>query len=264
MGFPNETIKRDQKFFLKDGITEIDVGESVAMSKSKKNVIDPDEIQKKYGTDALRWFILSDSPPEKDIQWSSDGIQGSFRFIQRLWRTMFKVMDYQNLEKSKDNLNYEMNLFIKDITKSIEDFYINVAIAKFYSCLNFLNEIIDHKKINSEELNIYFKKYIVMISVFIPFVSNEIWENITKKQDLDQQTWPTFKVGVKKSEIINIVIQVNGKKRAILNTFENESEENIFNKSLELKNIASNVNKNMIKKKIYIKNKILNIVTHDA
>ena len=262
--FPNQIQKKDNQFFLKDDLTKVIMGDSVAMSKSKKNVIDPGEIQKIYGTDALRWFILSDSPPEKDIQWSTDGIQGSFKFIQRLWKTTFKVLNYSNLSMSNNDDIYKINTLIKEIRQSIDGFHMNVAIAKFYSYLNLLNETIDQKKIKSVDLYDLFKKFIIMISIFIPFISNEIWEKITGNQDLDKQDWPTFNFEKKKTEKINIVVQINGKKRAILTVIENESEEIIFAKSLELKNITNNLGKNMIKKKIYVKNKILNIVTHDA
>ena len=113
-----------------------------------------------------------------------------------------------------------------------------------------------------EIINIY-KKYLIIISAFIPYVSNECWENLTGKKDLALQEWPRVDESFLHKENFDIVIQINGKKRAIINATKNESEENIFSKSLAIKNIQAILGEKNIAKKIFIKNKLLNIVTNN-
>jgi len=258
---PQELKKRDNKFFLFNG-EEVIKGDSQAMSKSKKNVVNPDEIIKIYGADATRWFILSDSPPDRDIQWSDEGINGAFKYIQKIWRTTTEISDYKNQKISEIGTLKEFNKLIYEITNLIEKLQINVAIAKLYSFLNLINESMLTKKINSDDIKEIFIKYLVIISAFTPHIAHECYSNITGKVDLYNQMWPKFD-----SELLRdnkkfiIVVQINGKKRALIEADANDSEENIFDKSLKIKNIQTILSSKKIRNKIFVKNKILNIVT---
>jgi len=262
--FPKDVIEKNNSFFLKNN-EEIVKGDSQAMSKSKKNIIDPDDIIKLYGSDAVRWFILSDSPPDRDIQWSDSGIQGAFKYIQKIWSTYEKIIIYENKNKNKINnkLIKSINLLIKEITDCIEKFHINVAVAKLYVFLNYINEEIEKQTLDKEEIKEVYKKYLIIISAFIPYVANECWEKITGKQDINLQEWTKIDESLLHKENFDIVIQVNGKKRAIINATNNESEESILSKSLAIKNIQVILDNKIIEKKIFIKNKLLNIVTND-
>jgi leucyl-tRNA synthetase len=261
--FPKDVIEKENSYFLKNN-EKVFKGDSQAMSKSKKNIIDPDDIIKIYGADAVRWFILSDSPPDRDIQWSDNGIQGSFKYIQKIWRTYEKIKIYKKeQEKSDNNFLLTTNVLIKEITECIEKFHINVAVAKLYIFLNKINEEIDKKLLSNEEIENSYKKYLIIISIFIPFISNECWEKLTGQNDLSSQHWTEIKVLDAKKDSYDVVIQINGKKRAIINATNNESEENILTKSLAIKNIKVILEQKTIIKKIFIKNKLLNIVTDD-
>ena len=261
--FPKEVLQEQDNFFLKNG-EKIIKGESQAMSKSKKNIVDPDDIINIYGSDAVRWFILSDSPPDRDIQWSDHGIQGAFKYIQKIWRTSEKISSYKEEKDIKNNkYNEKTDSLIKEITQCIEKFHINVAIAKLYVFLSLINEAIDSKDINSDEIKNIFKNYLIITSVFIPYISNECWNKISENNNLSSQNWPIIKENLKTTDTCDIVIQVNGKKRAIINVVNNESEENILSKSLAIKNIQVILNQKIIKNKIFVKNKLLNIVTHE-
>ena len=262
--FPKDIIEKNNSFFLKNN-EEVVKGDSQAMSKSKKNIIDPDDIIKLYGSDAVRWFILSDSPPDRDIQWSDNGIQGAFKYIQKIWSTYEKIKIYENKNEKKINntLTKDTNLLIKEITDCIEKFHINVAVAKLYVFLNNINEEIEKQTIGKEEIIVAYKKYLIIISAFIPYIANECWEKITGKQDINLQEWPQIDDSLLRKENYDIVIQINGKKRAIINATNNESEENILSKSLAIKNIQVILDKKIIEKKIFIKNKLLNIVTNN-
>ena len=261
--FPKDVIEKDNFFSLKNN-EEVIKGDSQAMSKSKKNIIDPDDIIKIYGSDAVRWFILSDSPPDRDIQWSDNGIQGAFKYIQKIWRTYEKLNMYKK-EKEEDNntLLKKSDILIKEITDCIEKFHINVAVAKLYVFLNNINEEIEKQTLNKEDIVNVYKKYLIIISAFIPYIANECWEKITEKQDMNLQSWPKIDESFLHKKNFDIVIQINGKKRAIINATNNESEESIFSKSLAIKNIQVILDKQIVEKKIFIKNKLLNIVTND-
>jgi len=261
--FPKEVLQEKDKLFLENG-EKVIKGESQAMSKSKKNIVDPDDIINVYGSDAVRWFILSDSPPDRDIQWIDHGIQGAFKYIQKIWRTSEKISSYKEEKDIKNNkYNERSNALIKDITQCIEKFHINVAIAKLYVFLSLINEAIDSKDVNSDEIKNIFKDYLIIASVFIPYISNECWNKIAGNNNLSSQNWPVIKDNLKTKDTCDIVIQVNGKKRAIINVVNNESEENILSKSLAIKNIQVILDQKIIKNKIFVKNKLLNIVTHE-
>jgi len=232
------------------------------MSKSKKNVINPDEVINIYGADAIRWFILSDSPPDRDIQWSDEGIGGAFKYIQKIWRINLEIINYNSQTKSNLETLKEFNKLIHEITNLIEKFQMNVAIAKLYSFLNLINEALQNKEINSNDMKNVFIKYLIIISAFIPFIAHECYSTITGKDDLYSQMWPKFDNELLKdnSKFI-IVVQINGKKRALIEADANDNEENILNKSLKIKNIETILSSKKIKNKIYVKNKIFNIVT---
>jgi len=261
--FPKEVLEKNGSYFL-DNNEVVLKGDSQAMSKSKKNIVDPDDIIKIYGADAVRWFILSDSPPDRDIQWSDSGIQGAFKYIQKIWRVCEKIRIYKR-EKEETNSNFliKTNILIKEITECIEKFHINVGVAKLYIFLNNINEEVDKKTLNEIDIINAYKKYLIIVSAFIPYVANECWEKITKQNNLSSQEWPKIENTTIKKDQFDVVIQINGKKRAIINAINDESEENIFSKSLAIKNIKVILEKKNIIKKIFIKNKLLNIVTND-
>ena len=261
--FPKDVIEKNGSYFL-DNKEKVLKGDSQAMSKSKKNIVDPDDIINIYGADAVRWFILSDSPPDRDIQWSDSGIQGAFKYIQKIWRVCERIQIYEKEKEENDN-NFliKTNILIKEITECIEKFHINVAVAKLYVFLNNLNEEIDKKTLNKNLIVESYKKYLIIISAFIPYIANECWEVITKNNSLTSEEWPKIKNNLIQKDHFDVVIQINGKKRAIINAINNENEESIFSKSLAIKNIKVILEEKNIVKKIFIKNKLLNIVTDD-
>ena len=261
--FPKDVKFEGGKYFL-DNKLKVLKSDSQAMSKSKKNIVDPDDIIKIYGSDAVRWFILSDSPPDRDIQWSDSGIQGAFKYVQKIFRTCEKISNYQKTNENFDkNFLVKVDILVKEISEHIEKFQMNVAVAKLYTFLNLINDEIEKLGVDKNNLIDVFKKYLIIISAFIPYIANECWEKITKKTDLAIQEWPKFDNESLKKDEFNVVVQINGKKRAIINAIHNETEESIFSKSLAIKNIKVILEKTTITKKIFVKNKLLNIVTNE-
>jgi len=261
--FPKDVKFEDGKYFL-DNKLKVLKGDSQAMSKSKKNIVDPDDIIKIYGSDAVRWFILSDSPPDRDIQWSDSGIQGAYKYIQKIFRTCEKISNYKRTNESFDkNFSIKVDILVKEISEYIEKFQMNVAVAKLYTFLNLINDEVEKLGVDKNSLIDVSKKYLIIISAFIPYIANECWEKITKKTDLATQEWPKFDNESLKKDEFNVVVQINGKKRAIINAIHNETEDSIFSKSLAIKNIKVILEKTTITKKIFVKNKLLNIVTNE-
>ena len=139
----------------------------------------------------------------------------------------------------------------------------NVAVAKLYTFLNLINDEVEKLEIDKNSITEVFKKYLIIISAFIPYIANECWEIITKRNDLTSEEWPKIQNHLIQKDHFDIVIQINGKKRAIINAINNENEESVFSKSLAIKNIKVILEEKNIIKKIFIKNKLLNIVTND-
>ena len=175
---PDELITIDGKKFLKDTEEPVKVGPSESMSKSKKNTIDPEKIIKDYGADSVRLFILSDSPPEKDVQWSDEGINSSYKFIQKLWvlnQKIIEEIEANHPSNPNNDLEKITNKFIKEITHNIENFSYNKIIANFHETYSALNKVILNK-IEKEKLIENYKKILIAISpVFLTFLMN-VWK----------------------------------------------------------------------------------------
>ena len=262
--YPEDVIEENNQAIEKLTKKKVIIGPSESMSKSKKNVIDPQSVIEMYGADAVRWFVLSDSPPERDIQWSDEGISGSYKFIQKIWNISEKINSIQEnnslTNEIKNDLDKFINKLIKEVTYNIDHFHFNVAVAKFYEFINSLSRILSENENNKEYYQNIFKQFLILIYPFLPHLASECWEKITQQQNLHMQSWPTFDESLLKVEEINLVIQINGKKRAILQVKPDVEEKTLFNMSLDLDNVKKFVENKKIVKKIYVKNKLINFV----
>ena len=257
---PNEVEKIDGKFVKKNNHNElVEVGASESMSKSKKNVIDPEFIIENYGADSVRLFILSDSPPEKDVQWSEQGMLSSYKFVQKLW-TLHSEIKNKILNEKKTNIDKDLDRFtnqiIAKITNNLEKFNYNVIIANMYEAYNYLINYIK-KNTNIKNLEINYNKLLVCFLPVLPHFASECLDDVGK---LGNISWPDYDNELLKSEEINFVVQINGKKRSILkvkkDTDESEVLKAIKSDSLTKKHLK---NRNM-KKIIFVKNRLINIL----
>jgi len=262
--YPEDVIEENNQVIEKLTKKKVIIGPSESMSKSKKNVIDPQSVIDMYGADAVRWFVLSDSPPERDIQWSDEGISGSYKFIQKIWNISEKITSIQKknslTNEIKNNLNKLINKLIKEVTYNIDHFHFNVAVAKFYEFINNLSKILSENESNKEYYQNIFKQFLILIYPFLPHLASECWERVTQQQNLHMQKWPTVNESLLKVEEINLVIQINGKKRAILKVKPDLKQELLFEMSLNLDNVKELIKNKTIVKKIYVKNKLINLV----
>ena len=260
---PDEIFSDDGKnFYLKDNKSnKIKIGPSESMSKSKKNTVDPEDTIKNFGADAVRFFIMSDSPPEKDVQWSDQGIEAAYKFIQKLWSLHNKILKKINEQNSFDknnneSLNKATNILISKITDNLENFRYNVIIANFYEMFNFMNKEIQ-KPISKKTLLENYSKILKLLMPFIPHFSSQCLDEI--KYD-DNYTWPSVQKEYLKQEKINLVIQINGKKKELLNIdidLDQEKVEQLLISNEKIKKILEN---KKIMKKIYVPNKIFNFI----
>ena len=258
---PDEIISKEGKKYLKKNpSTTVIVGPSESMSKSKKNTVDPENIINNYGADSVRLFILSDSPPEKDVQWSEEGIIASYKFIQKLWSLNEKIKEEINKNHPKDSgidLTKFTNKFIKKITDNLDNFHYNIIVANLHEMYSFLNKEIT-KGYQKKTIVENYKKILITIMPILPHLSNECFEYI--KEDNDTISWPKFDGKLIKDDFSTIVVQINGKKRGLISVKLDESEEKIINLIYEDKNIMKYLSDKKIKKNIYIKNKLINII----
>jgi len=261
---PEEIEIRDKIYYKKnDPNSKVLVGPSESMSKSKKNVIDPENIINNYGADSVRLFILSDSPPEKDVQWSEQGMISSYKFIQKLWVLHSKIknnLTNKNEEKLEDlDLNKFTNQLIHKITDNLENFSYNVIIANMYETYNFLIKHIE-KKINSKDLSENYKKILTIFSPVIPHFTSECMLDLGFNEKLN---WPKVNNNYLKSENTDYVIQINGKKRTIINAEKDLEEEKILNIAKNEKLLDKYLNNKSIKKVIFVKNRLINILVNE-
>ena len=259
---PDEVEKKGERYFNKANGEEIKVGPSESMSKSKKNVIDPEFIINNYGADSVRLFILSDSPPEKDVQWSEQGMISSYKFIQKLWTLHNEIKLKINDEKKEifdEELQEFTNLTIAKITNNLEKFNYNVIIANMYETYNFF---VNYLKKNNHLKNLE-ENYIKILTCFspiIPHFSSECLEDLNYNDNL---SWPKYNNALLDKEKINVVIQINGRKRSLININRGISEKDLLKLVKEDKNCEKYLSKKEIKKIVYVENRLMNILINE-
>ena len=256
---PEEIFSEDGKNFYKklDQNEKVTIGPSESMSKSKKNTIDPEKIIKEYGADATRLFILSDSPPEKDVQWSDSGIAAAYKFVQKFWLLHNKIISN---DKRFTVFNKELeeftNQIISQINLNLEKFRYNVLIANFHEIYNFLNKALSKEDWGNNFIDNYLKILKVMTPV-IPHFTNECIGNLISEKELE---WPKIDKKYLNIEKYTIVVQINGKKRGLIETEQQLDQIELLK---DIKN-KTDINKFFIEKEIskviFIKNKLINII----
>ncbi len=240
--------------------SEVIVGPSESMSKSKKNVIDPESMIKSYGADAVRWFILSDSPPEKDIQWSNQGVNAAYKFLQKIYN-LCCIINERSGEKNNLNKDFDlkMNSYVNKITKSINDFNLNVVVANVYEIYNLFNDHLN-KEISSQCLKI---NLINLMKILIPFTPHMAYECLEMLGVKEVKNWPKINTKLILKEKIKMAIQINGKTRDVI-----EIEKGINQISVEklCKNnfkIKDKILNKSILKVIFVKDRIINFIINN-
>jgi leucyl-tRNA synthetase len=274
---------RQHGFLLPDEVKEgncvhcgkpVTIGKTEKMSKSLKNVVDPDYLIKKYGADTARMFCLFAAPPERDLEWSDQGVDGSFRFLGRVWRI---VMDYlediaeiepfnnaTELQGDLKNLNKKIHQTIKRVTRDIEGrFHFNTAISAVMELVNTLYQTPRPEKGDGTALSVIKKaieSVIILLFPIVPHITEELWEIIGGKEKLSDISWPSYDEEIASEEEITIVLQVNGKVRSRIEVSADESDDTIKDIARNDERIQKFIGNKAILKEIYVPKKLVNIV----
>lgn len=247
---------------------EVVVGRSEKMSKSKKNVVDPDEIIEAYGSDSVRLFVVSDTPPDKDFDWTSDGLDGCWRFINRVWR-LYSYCSHNGIKvgpldltrfsnHNASQLIRKFNVSVKNITDALDNNSFNKAVAYIRDVVNVLYDQIND--INKDEFGIVLGNLAIVMSPFMPCLAEEVWKVIHGNGLACLQVWPQYSKDLLVSKVITLPVQINGKLRANIEVPSEADEETIFSCALKHDKIAQFIGNNKIKKSIYVNGKIVNFV----
>jgi len=264
---PKEVDLTDENnyFAIKNPKMKVSVGPSESMSKSKKNTVDPEEMIKNYGADAVRFFILSDSPPEKDVQWSEQGMLAAYKFIQKFWLLHQDIKEKIfakkiTLNSKKNSIEEELEEFtnelIDKVTKNLESFQYNVLIANYHEIYNRLSKI-KVNEISSKILLDNYLKILTILSPVAPHFSSECIDELKMKIEPD---WPTVDKNAIQKKVSNIVIQINGKKRGIITCDINTDESKILEIIKSQKQYEIYIKDKTIKKTIYVKDRLINLI----
>ena len=267
--YPDDVDRTKKQFFQISTGQKVYEGQIESMSKSKKNVIDPQSIIQSFGADSARWFMLSDSPPEKDINWSESGINGAWKICQKIWNIVYNNKQFLVSETQSSKLGYDGNSLgliklvhrsLDQITQSIEKFQMNVSIAKVFEIVNALSKFKVENKKDECAMNESLKILIRVIEPMVPHLAEECWAFVGSNKSICNQPWPQANKAYLVDDNATVVIQINGKRRGEvimpLGALENE----VFEKIENIKNIKDTLNDKVIVKSIYVPNKILNIV----
>ena len=260
---PDQIQKTKEGFTSKSDGSKVKVGPSEAMSKSKKNIVDPESMIKIYGADAVRWFILSDSPPDRDVQWSTEGVSAAHKFVQRIWNLNNKILDKKDEKSALDDEKKflsKFNDYLFKISDLIDNFHLNVAIAKIYEITNLLEDSLT-KKLSSKSLLESQIKFVKIMMPFAPHLSCECLSKLEGKNFYEKIQWPKGDKSLLKDQEITLVVQVNGKKRGLIVTKKDLSEKDALIEAKKIENIKKNLKDKKIVKNIFVKNKIINFIT---
>ena len=272
--FPEEVMEKGQSLTCKHCGSQVEIGRIEKMSKSKKNVVDPNALIEKYGADTLRLFCLFAAPPERDLDWSDRGVEGAYRFLKRVWRLVSEhVAHVQNVkpfdggeELAGDlrNLYRKIHQTIKRVTNDIEArFHFNTAISAVMELVNAIQAVKEgmlSTPQGASVLRLAIETVIVLLSPIVPHLAEELWEVLGNSGSVLEVTWPTYRKEAIAEDEILIVVQVNGKVRSRFNIAADADEEAIRVAALANDRIVARIGGRSVKKVIVVQKKLVNIV----
>jgi leucyl-tRNA synthetase len=261
---PDEIEKRDGKAFMRDTGREVRIGASEKMSKSKKNVIAPETIIAEYGADTIRWFMLSDTPPERDIEWTDAGAEGCWRYVQRVWRLCTEAQDLPapgtpvsaDDEVSK-SLRQATHKAIAAVTEHLEHLRFNSAVAQLYTLANAIGSA---DKANPSARREALEALVLLCAPMMPHLAEACWQALGYTQLVAETAWPKHDPALTASDSVTIAIQVNGKRRGEITVAKNADSKNVEAAALADEGVQRALEGKAPKKVIVVPNRIVNIV----
>lgn len=239
------------------------IKDGTKMSKSKGNVVDPKDIINSYGVDTLRLFILFAAPPEIDLEWSEKGIEGAWRFINRVWALNDSVLFYKETKTHTGDVDAEKNInkTIKAVTDDItKDFHFNTAIARMMEFTNHLSRVIERKECSKKTLEGVWLKFTRVMAPFAPHICEEMWRLAGKTNSVFSEKWPEPDTQYLVDKNSVIAIQINGKVRGRITAPVNSTEKEVIKLAEEEPSISRWLQDKTIIKHIYVQDKVLNLI----
>jgi leucyl-tRNA synthetase len=261
---PEEIEKRDGKAFLKGSDVEVSVGSSEKMSKSKKNVIAPETIIDVYGADTIRWFMLSDTPPERDIEWTEEGAEGCWRFVQRIWRLVTESENIappgtkiENAQGPSLDLRRATHRAIAAVTDDLAALRFNRAVARIYELANAIGAA---DKADGAARREALEALVLLIGPMMPHLAESAWESLGHKTLVVDTPFPKADAALTESTSVTIAVQVNGKLRGTIEVTKDMSEDAIKQMALALEGVTRVLEGKPPRRVIVVPGRIVNVV----
>ncbi|QXT39816.1 leucine--tRNA ligase [Gymnodinialimonas ceratoperidinii] len=254
--YPETVELRDGGAFLEDG-TQVDVIPSAKMSKSKNNVVDPVEIIKQYGADTARWFVLSDSPPERDVEWTASGAEAAYKHLGRVWSLCDRIAEMDRAGgEGDDDLLREMHKTIRDVSNGVESFGFNAAIAKLYAFTNTLSKSKASHKAQREAVMVLAQ----LMAPMTPHLAEDIWAHQGGEGLIADAAWPEADEAMLVESSITLPIQINGKRKSEITVAKDASKEEVEKIALADDAVVRALDGAAPKKLIVVPGRIVNVV----
>lgn len=256
--YPEEVELRDGKAFLKETGAEVEVIPSAKMSKSKNNVVDPLHIISAFGADTARWFVLSDSPPERDVEWTAAGAEAAYKHLNRVWNLSVKIaeMDPNASGSGDEDLLREMHKAIRDVTLGVESFGFNAAIAKLYAFTNTLAK----SKAGAAPQKQAIMALAQLMSPMTPHLAEAVWEAQGGEGLVATAAWPVADESMLVEDSVTLPIQINGKRRGEITVAKDLDKAEVEKRALAHEAVQKALNGGAPKKVIVVPGRIVNVV----
>ena len=254
----------------------VEIGRIEKMSKSRKNVVDPDDLLRRYGADTARLFSLFAAPPEKDLEWSDQGVEGAFRFLNRVYRLVDgweAALSRPVTHFSFDTLTVGREVYqkahrtIKKVTEDLDrDFHFNTAIAALMELVNVLGQFELHGDPGEQDERRYVTRFavetlLVLLAPFAPHLAEELWERLGHRSSISEESWPTYDAAVIQREEILVVVQVDGKLRSRIFLPQDAGDEELRTAALQDSRVQTWLKERRVKRVVVVPKKLVNIVT---
>lgn len=271
--YPEEVTQKDNSFIHTQTGTPVSLGRVEKMSKSKKNVVEPASIIEAYGADTARLFMLSDSPPERDLLWSESGIDGAWRYINKLWRTVYALSEELagvnasstktsgDLTKEESQLLRQLHQTIYHVEQAFERFQFNSAVARIREFTNLVQQLLTpNHNLDLSLLKFTLVQLAKLLQPIVPHLAESIWEMLGEQGFVSEAAWPTYNKDYLVANTLTIAVQINGKLRHTIDVPNNADEKEIQKIALADEKVAAIIEGKNVKKVIVVPGKVINIV----
>jgi leucyl-tRNA synthetase len=267
--FPEDVEKRDGMALKRGTNQRVTVGAVEKMSKSKKNVVPPEAVADTYGVDAARWFMMSDSPPERDSEWSEAGIEGSWRFVQRVWRIVSEAAPtLPSIGSAAPGafgvealaLRQVAHRTVAAVTEDLEKFRFNKAVARMYE---FVNALAEYKPAGGDghwALREALESLVILMNPMVPHLAEECWQTLGHTTLVVHTPWPKADPALTRQDTVTIAIQVDGKRRDEIDMAKDADAKAVEAAVLAREAVVKAIDGQRVKKVIIVANRIANIV----